>query len=296
MLYICTVMQKHIPILDICTLSEYKEDDILVSRLEDYLRENTNMHFPHKHSFYHLVFFTVGAGSHSIDFDRFDIQKDQIYFMIPGQVHTWEFKGEMEGYVVNFSTAFFQSFLLRPEYVETFSFFAGNTKDGVLNLTQEKARIVQATFEELVAQANVLQDHRWDMIRVLLLKILITIEQKNNNEHTPDVSNYNYALLKSFQKLIEKNYKKLKLPMEYAELLYITPNHLNGLCKDYAGIAAGELIRNRIILEAKRMLINQQTSIAEIAYELNFKDNSYFSKFFKKQVGVTPEEFRKKSH
>ena len=67
------------------------------------------MHFPHKHSFYHLVFFTAGAGCHSIDFDRFAIQTNQIYFMIPGQVHTWEFEGDMEGYVVNFSTAFFQS-------------------------------------------------------------------------------------------------------------------------------------------------------------------------------------------
>ena len=289
-------MQKHIPILDICTLSEDKEDDILVSRLVDYLRENTNMHFPHKHSFYHLVFFTAGAGSHSIDFDRFNIQKNQIYFMIPGQVHTWEFESEMEGYVVNFSTAFFQSFLLRPEYVDAFSFFAGNALGSVLNLADEKATSVQTTFEELIDQANAAYAHRWDMIRILLLKIFVAIEQNNDEQNVHDVTNYNYALLKNYKKLIEKNYKKLKLPMEYAELLYITPNHLNALCKDCAGIAAGELIRNRIILEAKRMLINQHIGIAEIAYELNFKDNSYFSKFFKKQVGVSPEEFRKKSH
>lgn len=289
-------MQKHIPVFDICTLSENKEDDILINRLSEYFLKYSNLHFPHRHSFYHLIFFTKGGGSHSIDFDRFDVQQSQIYFMIPGQVHTWEFEGEVEGYVVNFSTAFFQSFLLRPEYIETFSFFAGNTKDGVINLSDEKALVVQNTFEDLVAQSDQRKDHRWDMIRVLLLKIFLTIEQKNVEENTHDTSNYNYALLKNFQKLIEKNYKKLKLPMEYAELLYITPNHLNGLCKDQTGISAGELIRNRIILEAKRMLINQHLGIAEIAYELNFKDNSYFTKFFKKQVGVTPEEFRKKSH
>ncbi len=289
-------MEKHIPIFDICTLSENKEDDILISRLSEYFLKYSDLHFPHRHSFYHLIFFTKGGGSHSIDFDRFDVQKHQIYFMIPGQVHTWEFEGEVQGYVVNFSTAFFQSFLLRPEYIETFSFFGGNTKDGVINLPEEKAAIVQTIFEELVEQSNDCKDHRWDMIRVLLLKIFITIEQKKVEENKQDITSYNYALLKNFQKLIEKNYKKLKLPMEYAALLYITPNHLNGLCKDYTGIAAGELIRNRVILEAKRMLINQHLSIAEIAYELNFNDNSYFTKFFKKQVGVTPEEFRKKSH
>jgi len=288
-------MQKHIPILDICTLSEYREDDILVNRLSDYLREHTNLHFPHRHSFYHLVYFTKGGGSHTIDFNAFEIKKNQIYFMIPGQVHTWEFKGEMDGYVVNFSTAFFQSFLLRPEYVELFSFFNGITEDSVLNLSVEASKPVIAAFEDLIAQAKADNTFRWDMIRVLLLKIFILIDQKNTAESKSVVSNYNYALLKNFQKLIDKNFTKLKLPMEYAELLYITPNHLNALCKDHTGMAAGELIRNRIILEAKRLLINQDLSISEIAYELNFNDNSYFTKFFKKQVGVTPEEFRKKT-
>ncbi|WP_299250247.1 AraC family transcriptional regulator [uncultured Cytophaga sp.] len=289
-------MKNNIPTIDICSLSELKEDDILINRLSDYLKQHTNLHFPHKHSFYHLIFFTKGSGFHSIDFDRFNIQKNHIYFMIPGQVHTWEFKGELEGYVVNFSDAFFKSFLLRSDYIESFSFFSGIASACVLNLSKDQGQEVQGTFEELIIQSATSHMHRWDMIRVLLLKIFITLEQKNNEDVLIGVSSYNVALLKNFRKLIEKNYKKLRLPMEYADLLYITPNHLNALCKDQLGIAAGEIIRNRIILEAKRMLINQQISISEIAYELNFKDNSYFSKFFKKQVGIVPEEFRKKTH
>ena len=75
-------------------------------------------------------------------------------------------------------------------------------------------------------------------------------------------------------------------------MLYITPNHLNACCKEVLGIPAGEVIRNRIVLEAKRLLVNLQLSISEIAYTLNFEDNSYFTKFFKKYAGVTPEEFR----
>jgi len=58
-------------------------------------------------------------------------------------------------------------------------------------------------------------------------------------------------------------------------------------------ISAGELIRNRVILEAKRLLINLNMTVAEIADSLNFKDNSYFARFFKKYTGSTPEEFRK---
>jgi AraC family transcriptional activator of pobA len=75
--------------------------------------------------------------------------------------------------------------------------------------------------------------------------------------------------------------------------LYITPNHLNALCKEYLGMQAGEVIRNRILLEAKRLLVSQDITISEISDELSFNDNSYFTKFFKKLVGMTPEEFRK---
>mgnify|MGYP001608602554 CR=1 FL=1 len=88
----------------------------------------------------------------------------------------------------------------------------------------------------------------------------------------------------------------LRLPKQYAELLYITPNHLNALCNDVLGVPAGEVIRNRIILEAKRLLINNDMTVLEIANHLNFADNSYFTKFFKKLEGITPEEFRKRTN
>src|SRR3982751_2927759 len=72
--------------------------------------------------------------------------------------------------------------------------------------------------------------------------------------------------------------------------------HLNSLCRDLLGISAGEVIRERIVLEAKRLLVNGGLSITEIAYRLNFQDNSYFTKFFKKYAGATPEDFRRVHH
>jgi AraC-like DNA-binding protein len=106
-------------------------------------------------------------------------------------------------------------------------------------------------------------------------------------------SPYNLTLLKNFKNLIEKNYINNRLPKNYAELLYITPNHLNALCNDLLDMSAGEIIRNRVVLEAKRLLVNPQLGISEVANHLNFADNSYFTKFFKKHAGITPEEFRK---
>jgi AraC family transcriptional activator of pobA len=68
---------------------------------------------------------------------------------------------------------------------------------------------------------------------------------------------------------------------------------LNALCRDLLGKSAGEIIRDRIMPEARRLLINTDISISEIAMQLNFQGNSYFTKFFKKYAGKTPEEFRK---
>jgi AraC family transcriptional regulator, transcriptional activator of pobA len=116
----------------------------------------------------------------------------------------------------------------------------------------------------------------------------------NKDAGTMGPTSYNQTLLKNFKKLIDANFTRLKLPKDYADLLYITPNHLNAICKDLLGMQAGEVIRNRTLLEAKRLLTNPQLNIAGIAFELNFSDNSYFTKFFKKTEGITPEEFRKK--
>ncbi|PWK20046.1 AraC-like DNA-binding protein [Arcicella aurantiaca] len=286
----------NIPLVDICTLSEHKEDIFMVSRFGSYLEKHQNLHLAHRHSFYHLVFFTKGGGFHTIDFTRFETQPNQIYFMVPGQVHGWNFEGEIDGYVVNFSPSFFQSFLLRSDYLDSFPFFNGIVHDSVINLEYPLSDKIKGLFEDIIhhnSQKAIFQD---DIMRALLLQIFILVNQGSSNPKLQNIPSYNYTLLKTFQKLIEKHFTELKLPMEYANLLYVTPNHLNALCKEHLGIQAGEVIRNRIILEAKRQLINQQISITEISYLLNFKDNSYFSKFFKKQVGMTPEEFRKRTH
>jgi AraC family transcriptional regulator, transcriptional activator of pobA len=286
-------MKNDFPVYDICTLSQFKQEDILISRFAPYLQVHKNLHMAHKHSFYHLVLFTEGGGTHAIDFRTFDVKPYQVYFMIPGQVHSWSFEGKVDGYVINFSVPFFQSFLLKPDYLEQFPFFSGTLNDAVVNIPTELHTQIKSLFEHIIHESEHNQHLGLDMVKALMLQLFITIGRLHTGRQPGDISSYNYTLLKSFQKLIEQNYTSLKLPKEYAELLYITPNHLNALCNNVLGIPAGELIRNRIALEAKRMLVNQSLTIAEIAGRLNFADNSYFTKFFKKQTGYTPEEFKR---
>jgi AraC family transcriptional activator of pobA len=286
-------MKKAFPIYDICALSDHQHEDLLVSRFAPYLQKHQNLSLPHKHTFYHVVLFTKGGGTHAIDFKSFPVKPYQIYFMAPGQVHRWNFEGPVDGYIINFSASFFQSFLLRPDYLDSFLFFTGNIDDEVVNLPQQAQLKVVDLFEQLIQESAQLNKMGMDIIRVLMLQLFILVARESPNSSLTTAPNYNYTLLQSFRKLTDMNFATLKLPKDYAALLYITPNHLNALCNDLLGISAGEVIRNRVILEAKRLLVNLELTITAIANKLNFTDNSYFTKFFKKYTGLTPEEFRK---
>lgn len=281
------------PIYDICTLTGNGADDILISRFAPYLAYHKNLSAAHRHSFYHLVLFTKGAGKHAIDFEEFPVKPYQVYFMTPGQVHSWSFEGFTDGYIINFSDTFFQPFLLNPVYAESFPFFRGDIKTSVIDLPLNHQKKVKSLFEEIIGEAGGNDASATDMIRLLMMQFFILVGRLSAPETPKGPASYNQILVRNFQKLIGENYTRLKLPKEYAEMLYITPNHLNAVCKDILRMSAGDVIRNRLLLEAKRLLTTQHLNINEIASVLNFTDNSYFTKFFKKAEGITPDAFRK---
>lgn len=286
-------MKKAFPVYDICSLADNQHHDLLISRFAPYLQKHHNLALPHKHSFYHLVLFTRGGGKHAIDFKQFEVKPYQVYFMAPGQVHSWSFEGPVDGYIINFSAEFFQSFLLRPDYLDGFAFFTGDVNEQVIELEAAVQQDISRLFEQLISESAQPSRLNMDMIRALMLQLFITVARQKTEGATLGVPGYNYTLLQSFRKLVDKHFATLRLPKDYAVLLYITPNHLNALCNDILGTSAGELIRDRVVLEAKRLLINHDMNINEIAGKLNFTDNSYFTKFFKKYTGQTPEDFRK---
>jgi AraC family transcriptional activator of pobA len=286
-------MKNLIPIYDIENFKAYKNEGILVSRFGPYAKQHQHLHSAHRHSFFHLVFFTEGTGTQQIDFKKFEVKSGLIYFMVPGQVHRWDFETEPDGYLLNFSSTYLSSFLNKPDYLEEFPFFSGRPNAQVLELSPIIQEKITSIFEEMLSEAEPVEAIADDLVRTLLLKLLITVGRVSGPMPQTQANAYSHTLLRSFQKLIETNYSQLRLPKQYAELLYITPNHLNALCNDLLGISAGALIRDRVMLEAKRLLINLELMVAEIADQLNFADQSYFIKFFKKYEGITPEKFRK---
>lgn len=286
-------MQLDIPIYNIENLKFYKNEGILVSRFGHYLREHQHLLTAHKHSFFHLVFFTEGEGEQYIDFKKFPIKPGLIYFMVPGQVHHWKFNTPADGYIINFASDYFQSIFLDANYLSRFGFFSGQLTAQIIQLPLTTQQKISSIFEEILKEGLTPIPENDDLVKILLIQLFIAVGRYQNKIEPKISSSYNHILIKNFKDLIEANYKELKLPKDYASLLYITPNHLNAVCNDFLQVSAGNLIRNRILLEAKRLLINLDLRIGEIADELNFTDQSYFIKFFKKYEGITPEKFRK---
>jgi AraC-like DNA-binding protein len=288
-------MAEHIPVVGMCNLvgDDFTLNDVIVYRLSDFLKTHKNLVSPHRHSFFQVLFFTNGKGKHTIDFESYKVCPGQIYFMAPGQVHAWDFDSSIEGYLVNFTETFFSSVFINPNYVADFPFFSGVPGDYVLKVPVKIREEILAIFRLLEAECHHSREYKYDYIRCKLMEIFVLISRNLVNDKVGRLNRNNYLILRNFQKLIELHYTSKKLPREYAELLFITPNHLNALCKSSLGKSSGEFIRNRILLESKRLLVNSDLSVTQIANHLNFDDNSYFVKFFKKYVGVIPDDFRK---
>jgi AraC-like DNA-binding protein len=290
-------LKNTIPLYDICSLSAHDQilKEIIAEPFAAYLKVHPNLHLAHRHSFYHIVFFTEGRGYHTIDFERFGVKAGQIYFMIPGQVHSWNFEGSVDGFVVNFSDGLFHSFLSDNTYLDKYTFFNGVARNSVFQLPVNARDEAKELFKKIIREVKKNDGSSVDFVRVCLIELFITVFRTAPTSNAGRIPQQNQLILSNFRKLIDTYYAEKRLPKEYAAMLYITPNHLNALCKDLLGKPAGELIRDRILLEAKRLLININLAISEIALQLNFADNSHFTKFFKKSTQITPEEFRKAS-
>ena len=100
------------------------------------------------------------------------------------------------------------------------------------------------------------------------------------------------ATVESLRKLVEEHFRKERLLDFYAAKLAMTADRLNDHVKRATGVTAGHLIRQRVLTEAKRQLVFTSQPIHEIAYDLAFSDPSHFARFFRKQTGTTPHEFR----
>lgn len=247
---------------------------------------------PHRHNFYEFFVFTEGGGIHELDFNDHKIKANSLHFVSPTQVHKLK-ANQSKGFVLCF-TGDIISFRNKNET------FAGNFPFYDFNSSLPYLQVPKKLFQEIFEMVNSIyhtfnSDHPFkiDMIRSYLNIILLKVKQYFI-EHTKG-ENKNPgrdARVLDFIKLIDKQYADQLTVQQYSEKLNLSPNYLNALCKKETGKSAMHLIHERILLEAKRLLYSTNLSVKEISFSLNFEDVAYFNRFFKKNMALTPLEYR----
>lgn len=258
---------------------------------------NFNVVYPHRHDFYEILLITNGSGTHTIDFQTFEIKPPCVFFLSPGQIHSLDLSDDIDGFVFLFTSEFY---LLdkqdKNKLLELPFFYSLNNENPPLHIPQgDNHQLLMDLFKRACNEYQESTPDSEEMTRSLL-DIILVICKRLYPLHVPEEKKRTGRLLvKRFKQLIEENYQDGGSVKDYAALLAVTPNHLNETVKHLTGRTATDLIRDKVLLEVKRLLLHTELSVSEIAMKLNFVDQSYFSKYFKKHLHMSPIDFRRES-
>ena len=251
---------------------------------------------PHKHNYFELCFFTGGSGIHEIDFENHTIVAPSIHFLSPGQVHLIKRGQAYKGYLIVFSEEFFKLRFKNLEVIPGYPLVA-NLKNGpILNLSNEQFLAFHQLIQNIEDELRISDADSIEIIIAYLKIFFLKLKQNfasllsTKNEATGSMKNLVYR----FNRLVDKHYNEIHQVKEYAELLGASPVQLNQAIKSVTSKTASEIIIERLILEAKRLLLFSDLSNKEVSFKLNYEDPSYFARIFRKKTGFTPSGFRKK--
>ena len=198
------------------------------------------------------------------------------------------------GFAMTFSNQFLVENSIPLSFIESLSLFQNYGQSPPLLPNNEQFETIDQFANQIFKLYGT--DKNMSCLSIGAFLKLLLIECNNINSINPiemDVDTTGDNLIRAFKKAVEKDYKREHSTSYYADLLYITPDHLNRTFKAKTGTTAKEYIQSRIITEAKRLLYFTDLANKEIAYELGFNEPANFSAFFKKHTQLSPSIFKK---
>lgn len=242
---------------------------------------------PARRDFFEIVWLRNEEALHVPQHHFQALKGNWIYLIPPYRVHQLNKAGK-KGVLISFKQELLEGDL-KEFLLDVFRIFNIQGEFSCLQLDEKSSEGLIAVFRLLEEEYN--QDTiNLIMLKALLKVFLLKLIQLKEQHFT--LQDINEKRVYEFMLLLEMNYQEKRNAEFYAEKLGIGAKRLNQILKKKLSKTAVQIIHDRLILEAKRQIIHSENTIKEIAYNLGFKDHSYFSRFFKTQTGQTPLEFQ----
>lgn len=230
----------------------------------------------------------------SIDLNRIKVMSNSFVTILPGSIfHIHQIKGDFEIFFMGFSS----QFLERSNIIKSVMDIGYSIKQNpVIKLKENVAELLKDYFILLIKTYQFYDTQmNHEILNHLLSGILMGVGAmyKDKTYNKTGLSKAE-QLNKDFGQLVMQNYTTQRSVAWYAKKLGITPAHLSTIIKQTSGKTCNEIITTMVIMDAKAQLKSTDLSIHDIAYSLNFTNMSFFGKYFKRYVGIGPQEYRNK--
>ena len=291
------MMQKRFTDIYNISCDVLDSESLRMEHLPDMFDHDTiDSSLPHVHTFYEIIWFTEAGGIYSVDFHDYAIQKNSIFVLSPGQVHCFDGKTRHKGVVLKFRTDFLDDKTSEKDPLVKYGIFNAFYSSPYYLVSNPE---VIKEIHELTRKMDEEQTKdsgfgHLELLRSLVKIFLINVYRYGSSHDTPqlDTMKPSHRLFVMFRNMLEQNFSAMHLVQEYADRLNVSAKTLSNSVKECAGKAPLTFINERISLEAMRLLRFTDLRIKEIAYQLGYEDPSYFVKFFKRETGIQPSEFR----
>ncbi len=258
--------------------------------VENLLAGKDLVHELHKHDFFFILALQKGAGTHEIDFIKYNVGGHSVFILRPGQVHQLELKAGSEGFLMEFDAAFYH-----PIDKTSNQRLSKASHKNFCALEADGFKKLHAVMNYIFNEYSSKQEGYVEIIKSNLDIFFIELIRQSRDPQgiSTEPSAYAQERFDDFLEILGSRITTLKQVSQYADVLHLSTYQLNAITKSAVAKSASELINEQIILEAKRYLLATPNQVKDIADHLGYEDFSYFIRFFKKHTGYSPEAFRK---
>jgi len=265
----------------------------IVGLADIYKEFEGNLTTPHRAGFYIIIWFQKGSPTHLVDFNPVKIKPNTILFLNKNIVHRFDSKGNFDGKAILFTDSFFCKTEADTKFLRSNILFNDLFAVSKIQLLRT-ASLFTDLFQQMETELmNPKDNYQSDILQNHLHNLLLHSDRERRKQNFTEIkkgANLDYVIL--FKDLIENQFLKQKLVGNYASQLRVTEKRLNQATSKILDKSPKQMIDERIMLEAKRLLAHTSESVKEIGFALGFDEPTNFIKYFRKHHSSTPVEFR----